>query len=39
MLKFRKKLIVKKVLEASTEMCSLKIVVPKLEIGGGKFIS
>ena len=39
MLKFRKNLIVKQVSEASTEMCPLKIGVPKLEIDGGKFNS
>ena len=38
-LKFRKNLIVKQVLEASTEMCFLKIDVPKLEIDGGTFNS
>ena len=39
MLKFRKNLIVKQVSEAFTEMCPLKIGVPKLEIDGGKFNS
>ena len=38
-LKFRKNLIVKQVLEASTEMCFLKIDVPNLEIDGGTFNS
>ena len=38
-LKFRKNLIVKQVLEASTKMCFLKIDVPKLEIDGGTFNS
>ena len=39
MLKFRKNLIVKQVSEASTEMWTLKIGVPKLEIDGSKFNS
>ena len=36
MLKFRKNLIVKQVSEASAQMFSLKIGVPKLEIDRGK---
>ena len=39
MSKLRKNLIVKQVSEASTEMCSLKIGVPKLETDKVKFNS